>query len=236
MHSATICYAEPSLTKSDCPISETRGSRISRNLDDSNEMIMIDPDDWMTPLIHYLDNTGHIANRKVQRQALKYVMLDNTLYCWTIEGLLLNCLVSNQSKIAMWYVHEGICGTHQSAHKIKWLLHRAGFYWLTMLNYYFMYYKSCESCQKFRDMQLTPTSMLHPIIKPIPFHGWTLDFIGQIYPSSSKGYRIVLVATDYFTKWKEAVSLMNMTHKEVIHFISEHVVQKFNIPQTLITD
>jgi hypothetical protein len=26
-------------------------------------------------------------------------------------------------------VYEGICGTHQSADKIKWLLHRAGFYW-----------------------------------------------------------------------------------------------------------
>jgi hypothetical protein len=31
-------------------------------------------------------------------------------------------------------VHEGICGTHQSAHKMKWLLCRAGFYWLTMIN------------------------------------------------------------------------------------------------------
>jgi hypothetical protein len=81
MHSATICYAEPSLAKLDGPISETRGSRISRNLDDSSEMMMVDPDDWMTPLIRYLDNPGHIANRKVQRKALKYVMFDNTLYC-----------------------------------------------------------------------------------------------------------------------------------------------------------
>jgi hypothetical protein len=40
----------------------------------------------------------------------------------------------DQSRIAMGEVHEGICGTHQSTHKMKWLLHRAGFYWLTMLN------------------------------------------------------------------------------------------------------
>ena len=32
-----------------------------------------------------------------------------------------------------------------------------------------------------------------------------LDFIGQINPPSSKGHRFVLVATDYFTKWTEAV-------------------------------
>jgi hypothetical protein len=28
----------------------------------------------------YLGNPGHIADRKVRRQALKYVMFDNTLY------------------------------------------------------------------------------------------------------------------------------------------------------------
>jgi hypothetical protein len=86
------------------------------------------PDDWKTPLVHYLGNPGHIADRKVQRQALKYVMLDNTLYRQTIDGLLLKCLGSDQPKIATGEVHEGICGTHQSAHKMKWLLRRAGFY------------------------------------------------------------------------------------------------------------
>jgi hypothetical protein len=126
----------------------------------------VDPDDWKTPLVHYLDNLGHIIDRKVQRQALKYVMLDNTLYRQTIDGLLIKFLGSDQSKIAMGKIHKGICGTHQSAHKMKWLLHHAGFYWSTMLNDYFRYYKGCESCQKFGDVQLTPTAMLHHIIKP----------------------------------------------------------------------
>jgi hypothetical protein len=65
---------------------------------------------------------------------LKYVILDNTLYHQTIDGLLLKCLGSDQSKIAMGEVHEGICSTHQSVHKMKWLLRRAGFYWPAMLN------------------------------------------------------------------------------------------------------
>jgi transposase InsO family protein len=169
-------------------------------------------------------------------QALKYVMLDNTLYRRTIDGLLLKCLGSDQSKIVIGEVHEGICGTHQSAHKMKWLLRRAGFYWPTMLNDCFKYYKGCELCQKFADMQLAPATMLHPIIKPWPFRSWALEFVGQIHPASSKGRRFVLVATDYFTKWIEVIPLKNMTHKEVIHFISEHIIQRFSIPQTLTTD
>jgi len=41
----------------------------------------------------------------------------------------------------------------------------------------------------------------------------------------------MLVAIDYFTKWCEAVSLKNLTHKEVIEFIIEHIIHRFDIPQ-----
>jgi hypothetical protein len=43
----------------------------------------------------------------------------------------------------------------------------------------------------------------------------------------------VLVAIDYFTKWTKVVPLKNMTHKEVIHFISEHIIYRFDISQIL---
>jgi hypothetical protein len=115
-------------------------------------MMTTDPDDWRTPLIRYLENPGHIANRKVQRQALKYVMLDNTLFHRTTDDLLLKCLGWDQYRMAMGEVHAGICGTHQSAHKMKWLLCHTSFYWTTMLSDYFRYYKGCESCQKFIDV------------------------------------------------------------------------------------
>jgi hypothetical protein len=82
----------------------------------------------MTPLVRYLENPDYIADRKVQRQALKYVMLDNTLYRRTIYGLLLKCFGSDQFKIDMEKIHEGICGTYQTAHKMKLLFHRAGVY------------------------------------------------------------------------------------------------------------
>jgi hypothetical protein len=62
-------------------------------------------------------------------------------------------------------VHEGICGTHQSALKMKWLLRRAGFYWPTMMADCFCYCKGCEECQRFENIQLVPAAMLHPIIK-----------------------------------------------------------------------
>jgi hypothetical protein len=46
------------------------------------------------------------------------------------------------------------------------MVRRVGFYWLTMINDCFRYYKGCESCQKFGDVQLAPAPMLLPMIKP----------------------------------------------------------------------
>jgi hypothetical protein len=97
MCSAKICSAERSSTKLVSLISETGWSRISRTSDKSSETTTTDPDDWRTPLIRYLENPHHIAGRKVWWQALKYVILDNTLYRRTIDDLLLKCLGSDQS-------------------------------------------------------------------------------------------------------------------------------------------
>jgi hypothetical protein len=101
MHSAIVCSTKPSSTKSNVPVSETRGSKISRISDEASKMTTVDPDDWRTSLIRYLENPDHIADRKVRWQALKYVVLDNTLYRRTIDDLLLKYLASDQSKIAM---------------------------------------------------------------------------------------------------------------------------------------
>jgi transposase InsO family protein len=77
---------------------------------------------------------------------------------------------------------------------------------------------------------------MHLMLKPWPFRSWGLYFIREIHPSSSKGHRFVLVAMDYFTKWMEVVTLKNMTHKEVINFVQEHIIYRFGLPQTLTTD
>ena len=107
---------------------------------------------------------------------------------------------------------------------MKWMLRRTGYFWPTMLEDCFRYYKGCQNCQRFGNVQNAPASQLHPIVKHWPFRGWGIDIIGQIYPSSSKGHRFILAATDYFSKWVEAVPLKSVTHREAINFIQEHII------------
>jgi hypothetical protein len=77
---------------------------------------------------------------------------------------------------------------------------------------------------------------MNPIIKPWLFRGWEIDLIGQIYPPSSKGHKFVLVATNYFTKWVEAIPIKTVTSGNMIDFVNEHIVYRFGIPQTITTD
>jgi hypothetical protein len=162
---------------------------------------------------------GKTTDNKLKRQVLKYMSLDDALYRRTIDGVLLKCSSEEQAKEVVREVHDGICGAHQLAHKMKWLLRRVGFYWPTMMDDCIKYQKGCEACQWFRNIQLAPAGVMNSIVKPWPFRGWGHDFIGEIHPGSSKGHRFILVAMDYFTKLTEAVLLRNMTHREVISFV-----------------
>ena len=85
---------------------------------------------------------------------------------------------------------KGIC---ICIRKMKWLFYTTSFYWPTMMANCFRYYKGCEERQWFGNIQRVLSAMLHPIIKPWPFRGWGLDFIGQIHPPSSKGHHFNLV-------------------------------------------
>jgi transposase InsO family protein len=46
----------------------------------------------------------------------------------------------------------------------------------------------------------------------------------------------VLLATDYFTKWVEAIPLKKVTSKNMVEFVKEHIIYRFRIPQTITTD
>jgi hypothetical protein len=45
-----------------------------------------------------------------------------------MEDVLLKRLSNEESKIAMGEVQEGMCGAHQSAHKMRWTLWRVYVY------------------------------------------------------------------------------------------------------------
>jgi hypothetical protein len=72
-----------------------------------------------------------------------------------------------------------------------------------MLEDCFECYKGCQDCQKFGNIQRVPASALNSIIK---------------------GHKFVLLATDYFTKWVEAIPLNKVTSENMVEIVKEHII------------
>jgi len=63
-----------------------------------------------------------------------------------------------------------------------------------------------------------------------------LDFIGEIYPSSSGQHRWILTGTDYFTKWIDAIPTRQATDVVIVSFLENNILSCFGFPRKLITD
>ncbi|PHT61960.1 hypothetical protein T459_34199 [Capsicum annuum] len=59
---------------------------------------------------------------------------------------------------------------------------------------------------------------------PWPFIAWGMDVMGPIEPKASNGHIFILVATDYFTKWVEALTFKSVTKKAVVGFFHANII------------
>ena len=105
----------------------------------------------------------------LKQKALKYVLVDDELFKRSQEGLLLKCVNDVEAKRIMCEVHEGICGANKLGPKMKWLIHRYGYYWPTIIADRVAYARGCEACQVHGPLQRVTAKKLHVIAKPRPF-------------------------------------------------------------------
>ena len=78
---------------------------------------------------------------------------------------------------------------------------------------------------------------LNPILAQVPFEKWGIDFVGPIKPPSRYGRkRYILVATEYVTKWAEALATKTDDAEIVAKFIYEYIIIRFGCPKELVND
>jgi transposase InsO family protein len=77
---------------------------------------------------------------------------------------------------------------------------------------------------------------LKPVIVEAPFQQWGLDFIGEFKDNSNNGYRWVLTATNYFTRWVEAIPTKKETEEVVMSFLEDRIITRFGAPAKITTD
>jgi transposase InsO family protein len=96
--------------------------------------------------------------------------------------------------------------------------------------------RGCQQCQLFTGKQKLVALPLQPVVVETPFQQRGLDFIGQFKDNSSNGYTWIITATDYFTKWVEAIPTKSATDKVVMDFLEDKIITRFGVPTKITTD
>lgn len=66
------------------------------------------------------------------------------------------------------------------------------------------------------------------------FNVWRIDFMGPFV--TSQGYKYILMAVDYVSKWVEVVPTRTNNSQIVISFIKENIFSRFGTPRAIISD
>jgi len=104
---------------------------------------------------------------------------------------------------------------------------RAGYYWPSFFADVKKFVVSCHKCQIFEGKRKLLPLPLKPISTKKPFQQWGLDFIGEIHPSSSGQHRWILTATDYFTKWIDAIPCRQANDSTIMQFLESNILSRF---------
>eukprot|EP00253_Pinus_taeda_P025495 PITA_25495 len=105
---------------------------------------------------------------------------------------------------------DGHYGGETTAHKIL----RAGYYWPTLFRDSHPYARKCKICQTAARQERKPVVPLRPVMIYHLFQQWGLDVIGEITPKYSQQHKYILMMTDYFTRWTEAIPLSKVNEDE----------------------
>ncbi|KAK4400664.1 hypothetical protein Sango_1172500 [Sesamum angolense] len=110
-----------------------------------------------------------------------------------------------------------------------------GYYWPTMVKACKDYARRCQACEFHANFIHQPPESLHPTVASWSFDAWGLDIVGPLMKSSG-GHLYILAATDYFSKWAEAVYLKEVKKENIADFIRTHIIYRYGVPRHIITD
>ena len=121
---------------------------------------------------------------------------------------------------------------HQGSQRTT-LLARRYCYWATMLNDIEGYVKNCERCTLAKAGKQPRTNMQHLLAKR-PLEVVAMDF--TLLEPGIGGRETVLILTDVFTKYTQAIVVKDQKAKTVAKALVEHWFVKLGVPQRLHSD
>ena len=132
------------------------------------------------------------------------------------------------------YCHDlktaGHLGGKKTLSKIRQM-----FYWPGLQSDVRSYIAGCETCTKRKEPNPTKRAPMQIVRSGYPMERLAIDILGEL-PLTHNGNKYILVISDYFTKWTEALPMPNMEACTVAKILVENVLCRFGIPQKIHSD
>ena len=194
---------------------------------------------WMDLIIRYID-TGELPSErdkahKVQVQSARFSLIDGQLFKRSLGGLYLKCLTPEQGQYVLAELHERICGNHPGGRTLAHKVHTQGYYWSTMKADAVNHTKKCDRCQRLAPILRSPVQDMISISSPWPFSQWGIDIVEPL-PTAPAQKKLLLVATDYFSKWVETKAYSSIKDRDVTQFLWKNIICRFGIPRSIVSN
>ena len=131
----------------------------------------------------------------------------------------------------IWDVHlQAHIGVHKTTERI-----RLNWYWPGMTADVRRAVKTCEQCQVAKHGGLHPSSGRRRLYAGRPWQQVAIDLVGP-FPPTPRNNRWILVLSDHFTRWQDALPLPDATASTVAQVLEDRVFSYFGLPEQLHSD
>ena len=131
----------------------------------------------------------------------------------------------------IWDSHlQAHVGVHKTTERV-----RLTWYWPGMTADIRRAIKTCEICQVAKHGGLHPAGGRRRLFAGRPWQQVAIDLVGP-FPPTSRGNRWILVLSDHFTRWQDALPLPDATANTVAQVLEERIFSYFGLPEQLHSD
>jgi hypothetical protein len=164
---------------------------------------------WYADIVNYLvckaipPEMSYQQKKKLIYDSKQYYWDEPYLYKDCSDGVVRRCIPETEISSVIRHCHAGIYGGHAGTMKTQSKILQAGFYWPNLFKDVHNYIKTCDACQRTGKITRRNEMPKQGILEVELFDVWGIYFIGPL--PSSNGYKHILVAVDYVSKWVEAI-------------------------------
>ena len=185
---------------------------------------------WFANIANYLV-VGIIPSELTFKQKKRFLVEvkqyfwdDPILFKQCADQIIRRCVPKSEMGEILNHYHSLKCGGHFNGQQTSAKVLQSGFYWPSLFKDAHFFAKSCDRCQMIgnigRQNEMPLTNVLE--VEWELFDVWGIDFMGP-FPSSY-GYKYILLAVDYVSKWVEVIPTTTCDAKVVLSFIQQNIL------------